>query len=97
MTKVAREELNKLSSSITECNVIYLPQVTVNTESIYSSVWLVYNLCNTNLTLLTARLFASNPQIIRNERREGLCSRWPGICGEPTCNGRVHAVCDLNL
>lgn len=27
MTKVAREELNKLSSSITECNVIYLPQV----------------------------------------------------------------------
>ena len=28
MTKVAREELNKLSSSITECNVVYLPQVT---------------------------------------------------------------------
>ena len=29
MTKVAREELNKLSSAITECNVIYLPQVIV--------------------------------------------------------------------
>ncbi|XP_078354214.1 mutS protein homolog 5-like isoform X2 [Oculina patagonica] len=27
MTKVAREELSKLSSSITECNVIYLPQL----------------------------------------------------------------------
>lgn len=27
MTKVAREELNKLSSSITECNVVYLPQL----------------------------------------------------------------------
>ncbi|XP_022783288.1 mutS protein homolog 5-like isoform X2 [Stylophora pistillata] len=27
MTTVAREELNKLSSSITECNVIYLPQL----------------------------------------------------------------------
>ena len=29
MTTVAREELNKLSSSITECNVIYLPQVSL--------------------------------------------------------------------
>lgn len=27
MTKVAREELNKLQASIKECNVIYLPQV----------------------------------------------------------------------
>ncbi|KAK3747589.1 hypothetical protein QZH41_015825 [Actinostola sp. cb2023] len=27
MTKVAREELNKLQASITECNVIYLPQL----------------------------------------------------------------------
>jgi len=27
MTKVAREELSKLSSSITECNVVYLPQL----------------------------------------------------------------------
>eukprot|EP00058_Branchiostoma_floridae_P015897 XP_002601385.1 hypothetical protein BRAFLDRAFT_103449 [Branchiostoma floridae] len=27
MTRVAREELNKLDASITECNVIYLPQL----------------------------------------------------------------------
>jgi hypothetical protein len=27
MTRVAKEELSKLSKEITECNVIYLPQV----------------------------------------------------------------------
>ena len=27
MTQVAQEELNRLSSDIEECNVIYLPQV----------------------------------------------------------------------
>lgn len=29
MTKVAQEELSKLDASITECNIIYLPQVHV--------------------------------------------------------------------
>ena len=28
MTKVAQEELSKLDTSITECNILYLPQVT---------------------------------------------------------------------
>ncbi|XP_073227555.1 mutS protein homolog 5-like isoform X2 [Porites lutea] len=37
MTKVAREELNKLSSSITECNVIYLPQFLSNNRVHYKS------------------------------------------------------------
>jgi hypothetical protein len=27
MTKVAQEELSKLDASITECNILYLPQV----------------------------------------------------------------------
>lgn len=27
MTKVAKEELNRLDDDITECNVIYLPQI----------------------------------------------------------------------
>ncbi len=27
MTKVAREELNRLSDDVTSCNVVYLPQV----------------------------------------------------------------------
>ena len=27
MTKVAQEELGKLDASITECNILYLPQV----------------------------------------------------------------------
>ena len=43
MTTVAREELNKLSSSITECNVIYLPQVILTSIEISEFVFLCTN------------------------------------------------------
>lgn len=43
MTTVAREELNKLSSSITECNVIYLPQVIFTSIEISEFVFLCTN------------------------------------------------------
>ena len=43
MTTVAREELNKLSSSITECNVIYLPQVILTSIELSKFVFLCTN------------------------------------------------------
>ena len=76
MTTVAREELNKLSSSIPECNVIYLPQVILTSIEISEFVFLCTNAyfpiffshCFDVYLLTTAWLFVGNPSVTGDER-----------------------------
>lgn len=90
MTTVAREELNKLSSSITECNVIYLPQVILTSIELSEFVFLCTNayfpiffsFCFDVFLLSTAWLFVGNPSVTGDERRGWFCHGWFRICGE---------------
>jgi hypothetical protein len=67
MTKVAQEELSKLDASITECNILYLPQV-FHTSTPDNHAWQYYKISfNVNYTRISGFWPSHSIQLIVEE------------------------------